>query len=117
MLLTELEKRVVEDKSLLGTLHMIQYHALMLRQKAELDSELSKKAHKIHEIANSAMSLIKPHPNNRGAMMREDLESHLKDIHVQYDQITEFADTFTEVREISRYLKISCNLSLGTAII
>ncbi len=54
---------VEKDKSLLGTMHMLSHHALMLRQKAKHESSLADTANKIYELAYSGMALVDYHPN------------------------------------------------------
>ncbi len=106
--------KVSNDQSLLGTMHMISHHALILRHRARHESHLAQTASDIHELAYSGMALIDYHSNSTPPHPEEDtLANKLRKIEELLGELKADESAFREIGQIRDYLTKAFTLALG----
>lgn len=105
---------VLNDQSLLGTMHMLSHNALILRHRARHESHLAQTASKIHELAYSGMALIDYHPSSITTHPEGDtLANKLRKIEDLLRELKSDEQGFPEIEQIRDYLTKACTLALG----
>lgn len=108
------KSKISEDESLLGTMHMISHHALILRHRARYESTLAQIASKIHELAYSGMAMVDDHPNSVNIHHERDtLANKLRKIEELINELKTDEQTFHEIKQIRNFLTKAYTLAVG----